>query len=109
MMSAMRGEVTHCRLVRNDGSEWTVTDFEIDEGVVWVDARLDEAPGNGGAPGQSVLENEPLQSGDRVQWLKSDGSVIWAMRNPVDGGVHWNVESRSGRSGFLEEDFRESA
>lgn len=108
-MSAMRGEVTRCRLVRNDGSEWTVTDFEIDEGVVWVDARLDAAPGNGGPPGESVLENEPLQSGDRVQWLKSDGSVIWAMRNPVDGGVHWNVESRSGRSGFLEEDFRESA
>lgn len=108
-MSATRGEVAHCRLVRRDGSEWTVTEFQIDDGTVWVDARRDAEATNGTPDGRTRLEDEPLKRGDRVEWLKSDGSVIWAMRNPVDGGVRWNVESRSRRSDFLEDDFRESA
>lgn len=107
-MSRTRGEVAHCRLVRSDGSEWTVTEFQIDEGTVWVDARLDFAP-DGGQASRSLLEDEPLMRGDRVEWLKPDGSVIWAMRNPVDGGVRWSVDSRSRRSDFLEGDFRETA
>lgn len=107
-MSAMRGEVARCRLVRSDGSEWRVTDFQIGEGTVRVDARLERSPRDHEAR-ERQLESEPLMRGDRVEWLKDDGSLIWAMRNPVDGAVHWEVESNSEPTDFLEGDFQESA
>jgi len=121
---------TTCRLILGDGSEWVVTSFDFGEGGARVTAhRFPDAGanadangnGNGGEPGgpsgpnghgagDRTLEGYPLEHGDRLVWVRSDGSVAWAMRNPTGVGMRWGDAGADGdEDDFLAEDFRDTA
>jgi hypothetical protein len=95
---------TTCRLIREDGTEWIVTRFDLREGGAWITARRvpegSSPGGNGnghsGAHGQpgdpdgaERLLEAPLRHGDRLVWTRRDGTVAWAMRNPTGVGIAW--------------------
>ena len=114
---------TTCRLIREDGTEWIVTRFDLREGGAWITARrvtagaapLTHEPasgnepaggnghaggngnGNGHRPGAERLYETPLRHGDRLVWTRRDGTVAWAMRNPTGVGIEW-------RHGDVEDD-----
>lgn len=87
----MEGEATvsvRCRLVRSDGSKWHIRELRnTDDGFrVHAVENGDGDPGarEPSADGASVLENEPLSRGDRVEWVEEGGEVLWSMTVPLD-------------------------
>lgn len=92
-----------CRLIRRDGTEWAVSRFDLRNGGAWVTAsRPSEQAG-----GERVLSEEPLGYGDRLEWLRADGSIVWAMRNPTGVGLRWDEEDGADHDTFFDGDFRE--
>lgn len=105
--TAAGADVT-CRLRREDGSEWAVSAFDLRNGGAWVTAAPIGADGSAGRE----LREEPLDYGDRLEWVRGDGTVVWAMRNPTGVGLRW--EEREEAAGaddeaFFEGDFGEEA
>jgi len=105
--TAAGADVT-CRLRREDGSEWTVSTFDLRNGGAWVTAsRLGP---DGSAHGE--IREEPLDHGDRLEWVRGDGTVVWAMRNPTGVGLRWEERDEAGeadKESFFEGDFGEEA
>jgi len=98
-----------CRLRRDDGSEWAVTAFDLRNGGAWVTAtRVDPA-----GRGRRVLRGEPLDHGDRLEWVRGDGTVVWAMRNPTGVGLRWeerhDTDAAEAERAFFEGDFRQAS
>ena len=120
---------TTCRLIREDGSEWIVTRFDLREGGAWITAR--RVPEGASLPsvshvapvanghvhaeanghvhvetnGAERLYEAPLRHGDRLVWTRRDGSVAWAMRNPTGVGLEWRHEAMDDDD-FFAGDFR---
>lgn len=94
--------VDGCRLLRADGSAWTVTGLRRTEGRIEVDARRDFDPVEEDVlPSRrpARLDGEPLAFGDRLVWKRRDGSLLWTTLNPVDGTLAWGVDPEPGRAG----------
>lgn len=95
-----------CRLVRADGSTWRVKELrEGEDGV-----RASGLPNGDGGPTaaggngrRSVLEDEPLLRGDRIEWVRDDGEVLWSLKMPVgaaaDAPDSTNAPADEGPSG----------
>lgn len=126
-MSEERLDGTMCRLIRKDGSEWIVTRFELREGGAWITARrvpssagVDDsanghgngngngngnASGNGNGHGNGRLVEAPLEQGDRLVWMRKDGTVAWAMKNPTGVGLAWRHDDSRDDDAFFAGDF----
>jgi hypothetical protein len=80
-----------CRLVRPDGSRWTVRGIRQEEGGVRVDAVRtggDDPQGRAGEPPDpreagDALRGEPLARGDRIEWWDPAGELVWALKPPL--------------------------
>lgn len=90
MMLASDRHTKLCRLLRADGSEWRVTGFHAADRGLEVDAVHVGVPSSeAGTPSRSLpsfrmLEGEPLDRGDLIQWIGPDGDVLFSMPVPVD-------------------------
>lgn len=89
-----------CRLLKADGSAWTVTGLRrrVDGGVE-VDARRELEPLEDDVlPFRRPvrLESRRLAFGDRLVWEREDGSLLWTTRNPVDGTLAWGIDPQPG-------------
>lgn len=74
-----------CRLIRRDGTEWEVTEFQASRVPPRISARLVNGNGHADDEGyQEDLLDQPLSRGDRMEWLDEDGRVLWAYRAPLD-------------------------
>lgn len=78
-----------CRLVRSDGSTWYIRELRDVGNGFRVDAvsNGDGAPEVSERPGETgpTLRDEPLERGDRLQWVGDDGDVLWSMKVPMGG------------------------
>lgn len=89
------GEV-RCKLLRADGSEWTITDLSLDREGLQVSGYRYIRDGRTAAEARrDVIENEPLRPTDRVRCLNRKGVVVWTLQRPVGrngareaGGFH---------------------
>lgn len=69
------------RLIRPDGTRWTVSDLRVEDCCFQVTARrVDDENGNGQ---REVIRDRPLERGDRLVWLNERGEVVWSARCPV--------------------------
>lgn len=75
-------QATGCRLIREDGSEWSVRDVELSGPPPRVRAVPYDREGDATAEARMV----DLARGDRLEWRGSDGTVAWSMRIPVTTG-----------------------
>lgn len=67
-------EVAECRLVRTDGTEWLVSELDVEGTDVRVTGR------SRGRPAETV-EDESLDRGDMVEWVDAEGEVLWRLRH----------------------------
>jgi len=81
------GEV-RCKLLRDDGSEWTVTELSLEPAGLRVSGYRYIREGHTTAEARrDVIRDEPLRATDRVRCLNRKGSVVWVLARPgvVDG------------------------
>lgn len=115
MNEASKAEPMSCRLIRADGTEWLVSSFDIGPGGARVTARRLRGEGSvadAGArssPAPETMSERPLAHGDRLVWVRSDGSVAWAMRNPTGVGLRWDERYEETPDDFVEEGFRSAS
>jgi hypothetical protein len=76
------GEV-RCKLLRSDGSEWTVTDLSLQPDGLHVSGYRYIRDGHTAAEARrDVIDNEPLRPDDRVRCLNRKGAVVWTLHRP---------------------------
>lgn len=76
-----RRKSTSCRLIRENGAEWSVRELELSDTpprALAVPAGAEN--GGAGEPRELVLTR-----GDRLEWLSEDGTLVWATRIPLKG------------------------
>lgn len=72
-----------CKLLRGDGSEWTVTGLSLASDGLHVTAYRYVREGRTPAEThRETLDDELLQPDDRVWCLNRRGSVIWTLSRP---------------------------
>ena len=72
-------DVVECRLVRTDGTEWLVSELDVEGTDVRVTGRSRARPAE-------TIEDESLDRGDMVEWVDADGEVLWRLRHLGRGG-----------------------
>lgn len=76
------GEV-RCKLLRDDGSEWTVTDLSLEPAGLRVSGYRYIREGHTAAEARrDVIRDEPLRASDRVHCLNRKGNVVWVLARP---------------------------
>ena len=77
------GGDVRCKLLRGDGSEWTVTDLGLEADGLHVSAYRYVREGHRASEAQrETLEDELLTTADRVWCLNRRGTVIWDLSRP---------------------------
>lgn len=92
-------------LLRKDGTAWTIDRVERKDFCFHVRARRrgdGPAPGDPGeespeGAGVEVLEDAPVEQGERIEWRRPDGSVAWSMTCPL-GPVEWGDDPEAAAS-----------
>lgn len=75
---------TECRLIREDGREWSVRDLALSGHPLRARVVEADARGYGKADEKEIV----LEHGDSLEWRRTDGSVAWAGRIPVTADDH---------------------
>lgn len=77
------GGDVRCKLLRGDGSEWTVTDLALEADGLHVSAYRYVREGHTTAAARrETLEDELLTRADRVWCLNRRGAVVWDLSRP---------------------------
>ena len=80
---ARTGGDVRCKLLRGDGSEWTVTDLGLEADGLRVSAYRYVREGHRASEThRETLEDELLTRADRVWCLNRRGAVIWDLSCP---------------------------
>lgn len=92
-----RGDV-RCKLLRGDGSEWTVTGLSLARDGLHVSAyRYVRDPGDPAESRREEMDDELLGHDDRVWCLDRRGSVVWTLSSP--DGPQGPADALPGRPG----------
>lgn len=82
------GRQVRCKLLRADGSEWTVTGLSLAPDGLRVDAYRYVSDGRTPADTlRQTLDDELLERDDRVWCLNRRGAVVWHLARPEDGSA----------------------